>query len=117
MGVPINVKAASGIFTTGPNGATSWRVRNGADGPVGPGEPQTVVGQGDLDGANIAGGVVSGVWFTSAKNGELYAYPKSQGTFVADNVPATPPASATEAQKQYDADALALAEHLLGKRP
>ena len=71
--------AAAGTFTTGPGGATVFRVHDGADGQVGAGEPQRVVMSGALE------GFVDDAWFTSgAPDGELRAFHKSQGTFVAD---------------------------------
>lgn len=71
---------ASGTFTTRPEGAVSFRVSDGADGAVGPGEPQRVVLAGDLE------GVLADALFTKGPqpDEELYAFPRSHGTFVAD---------------------------------
>lgn len=103
----LNPKPADGIFTTNPNGATAFRVRDGADGPVGGGEPQVVVMQGEL--ANL----VPDAWFTDGgKTGELYAFPKAGGTFVATVGGGTADPTAAK-REQYDADAATL----LGKRP
>lgn len=106
----LNPLAADGIFTTSPNGATVYRVHDGADGLVGANEDQQVVMQGTLE------GFVADAWFTKgAPDGELRAYPKADGTFT-PAPPVTTPGTPDEAairKDQLARDRKTIADHLL----